>query len=47
MVNRDSQVIPTGAERADSEQQRADEADAKARRLAERLRSMGVDPDQL
>ncbi|GAB1538716.1 hypothetical protein NUACC21_13800 [Scytonema sp. NUACC21] len=45
--NRDSQVIPTGAERADYEQQRADEADAKASRLAERLRSMGVDPDQL
>jgi Uma2 family endonuclease len=34
------QVIPTGAERASS-------AEAKALRLAERLRALGVDPDEL
>ncbi|MGL5082436.1 MAG: Uma2 family endonuclease [Microcoleaceae cyanobacterium] len=34
------QVIPTGAERADY-------AEAKARRLAERLQAMGINPDDL
>lgn len=50
--NRDGQVIPTGSERADHEQQRAereqqraDEAELKAQRLAEQLRSMGVEVD--
>ncbi|MEM1307927.1 MAG: Uma2 family endonuclease [Cyanobacteria bacterium P01_H01_bin.153] len=38
--DRDGQVIATGAERADIEQQRAD-------RLAARLREMGVDPDAI
>jgi hypothetical protein len=37
--DREGQVIPTGAERADA-------AELKATRLAKRLRSMGVDPDQ-
>ncbi|MBE9010622.1 Uma2 family endonuclease [Pseudanabaenaceae cyanobacterium LEGE 13415] len=55
------QVIPTGAERAELEQQRAeierqraederlraDEAETKAQRLAERLRAMGIDPDEV
>lgn len=35
---RNGQVIPTGAERADG-------AEAKARRLAERLQAMGINPD--
>lgn len=38
--DRSGQVIPTGAERADAESQRAD-------RLAERLRQMGINPDEL
>lgn len=38
--DRDGQVIPTGAERADLERQRAE-------RLAERLRQLGVNPDEI
>ena len=38
--DRDGQVIFTGKERADQEQQRAD-------RLAEQLRAMGIDPDEI
>ncbi len=38
--DRDGQVIPTGAERADG-------AESKAQRLAERLRTMGVNPDEV
>src|SRR5262249_9955838 len=38
--DRGSEVIPTGAERAESERQRAE-------RLAEKLRELGVDPDCL
>ena len=38
--DREGVVIPTGAERAESERQRAE-------RLAERLREFGVDPDRL
>jgi hypothetical protein len=38
--NRDGKVIPTGAESRDLERQRAE-------RLAERLRSMGINPDEL
>jgi Uma2 family endonuclease len=37
---RDEQVIATGAERAD-------DAEAKAQRLAERLRAMGINPDDV
>ncbi len=54
-------VLPTGAElaeserqraeserqRAESERQRADEAEAKAARLADRLRAMGLDPEAI
>lgn len=39
-------ILPTGAERADMEQQRADSAQQRANRLAERLRSLGIDPDE-
>lgn len=38
--DRAAQVISTGAERAD-------EAEAKAQRLAERLRAMGINPDEV
>ncbi|NJO43241.1 MAG: Uma2 family endonuclease [Cyanobacteria bacterium RU_5_0] len=38
--SRDGQVIPTGAERAN-------EAELKAQRLAERLRELGVNPDEI
>jgi hypothetical protein len=38
--DRDGRVIPTGAERADLERQRAD-------LLAERLREMGINPDEV
>jgi Uma2 family endonuclease len=38
--DREGQVIPTGAERAEAESQRAD-------RLADRLRSMGINPDEI
>jgi hypothetical protein len=36
----DGQVIPTGAERAEG-------AESKAQRLAERLRSLGINPDEV
>lgn len=59
--DRQGQVIPTGAERANAEQQRADaeqqranaeqqRADAeqqRAGRLAERLRALGINPDEV
>jgi hypothetical protein len=38
--DRTGQVIPTGAERAE-------QAESKAQKLAERLRAMGVDPDEI
>ena len=38
--DRDGHVIPTGAERAD-------EAELRAKRLADRLRAMGVNPDDV
>jgi hypothetical protein len=52
--DREGQVIPTGAERAeterqraDTEQQRAETERQRAERLAERLRTMGVNPDEI
>jgi Uma2 family endonuclease len=42
----DGTVIPTGAELAERERQRAEQAEAKAARLAEQLRAMGIDPDE-
>jgi len=42
---RDGQLVPTGAERAESERARADSAEARALRLAARLRELGIDPD--
>ena len=45
--DRDGNIILTGAERADEAEERADEAEHKAQRLAERLRAMGVNPDEI
>jgi hypothetical protein len=50
--DRDGQVIPTGAERAEEEhrraeeeRRRADQADDKVQRLAAQLRALGVEPE--
>jgi Uma2 family endonuclease len=40
----DGRLIPTGAERADSESQRADEERLRSERLAAQLRALGVEP---
>jgi hypothetical protein len=52
--DQDGIVIPTGAERIDYERQRAEaerqRAEAERQRavmLAEKLRALGIDPDQL
>ena len=52
--NRDGQVIPTGAEqaeverqRAEVERQRAEVERQRAERLVDRLRTLGVDPDEI
>ncbi len=45
--DREGQVIPTGAERAEEAEERADEAEQKAQKLAERLRAMGINPDEV
>ena len=52
--HRTGQVISTGAEQAqierqekEAERQRADGAEDKSRRLAERLREMGINPDEI
>jgi Uma2 family endonuclease len=52
--DRNQQLIPTGAEaaaiakqQAELERQRAELEQQKAARLAERLREMGIDPDQI
>jgi Uma2 family endonuclease len=45
--DRDGQVILTGKERADTEQARADTEQARADKLAQKLRDLGLDPDEL
>ncbi len=45
--DRDSNLIPTGAERAETERQRAEQAEQKAAKLAEKLRALGVDTETL
>lgn len=45
--DRDGNVIPTGAERANEVEERANEAEQKAQKLAERLRAMGINPDEI
>jgi hypothetical protein len=44
--DRQGQVIPTGAERAEQKKQRAEQEKQRAGRLADRLRSLGIDPDK-
>ena len=51
--DREGNVIPTGAELAEAERQRAEEAQQRAEaerqraeRLAARLRALGIDPDE-
>lgn len=43
----DGNVLLTGDERAEQERQRAEQAETRARLLAERLRAMGIDPDTI
>lgn len=45
--DRDGQLLPTGAERATQAEAKATAATARADKLAEQLRSLGVDPDAL
>jgi hypothetical protein len=45
--DRQGQVIPTGAEGKEMERQRADEAELRAQRFAERLQAMGINPDEI
>jgi hypothetical protein len=42
---KDGAILPTGAERAEGEKHRADDAEARIERLRERLRAAGLDPD--
>jgi hypothetical protein len=44
--DRHGNLIPTGAERAEQEKQRAEQEKQRAVKLAEKLRSLGIDPDQ-
>jgi Uma2 family endonuclease len=43
--NGDGKLIPTGAELAEREKQRADQEKRRAEKLAEKLRSLGIDPN--
>ncbi|MDY6897582.1 MAG: Uma2 family endonuclease [Cyanobacteriota bacterium] len=43
----DGTVLPTGDERASSAEQRASSAEQKAAKLAEKLREMGINPENL
>ncbi|BDI18737.1 hypothetical protein ANSO36C_45390 [Nostoc cf. commune SO-36] len=43
----DGTVLSTGDERAEQERQRAEQAEQRTQLLADRLRAMGVDPDNL
>ena len=45
--DREGQVIPTGAERAQAESQGREVERQRADRLADRLRAMGIDPDEI
>lgn len=45
--DRDGQLLPTGAERATQAEAKVTAATARADKLAEQLRSLGVDPDAL
>ena len=43
----DGTVLPTGDERAEDEKQQKEQALSRAELLAEKLREMGVNPDEL
>ena len=43
----DGTVLPTGDERAEDEKQQKEQALSRAEVLAEKLREMGVNPDDL
>jgi len=43
----EGRVIPTGAERAERATEQAERAEQRAERLAERLRAMGMNPDEV
>ena len=45
--DQDGNLIPTGAERAEQEKQRAETAEARSQILAAKLRELGVDPESL
>lgn len=45
--NAEGDILLTGDEQAEQARQRADQAEQRADRLAEYLRSQGIDPDQL
>lgn len=45
--DRDGKIIPTGAEGRDAERQGREAERQRAERLAERLRAMGVNPDEI
>jgi hypothetical protein len=45
--NTEGNLLLTGEERAESERQRAEQVQQKSDRLAERLRQMGINPDDL
>lgn len=44
---KDGNILLTGDERASQAEQRASQAEQRAQLLAERLRTMGVDPNSL
>lgn len=45
--DRDGVVLPTGSELAARERLRAEQLEAKAEKLAARLRELGIDPDEI
>ncbi|HEY9852738.1 MAG TPA: hypothetical protein V6D28_24915 [Leptolyngbyaceae cyanobacterium] len=45
--DREGNILLTGDERAAQAEQRALEAEQRAQRLAEQLRSLGIDPDTI
>lgn len=45
--DREGNLLPTGAEQAVQERLRAEQAEAKAAKLADRLRELGIDPNEV
>ena len=46
-VDTDGTLIPTGAENTRQEQERAEKERERAEKLAAKLRSLGIDPDEI